>query len=172
MGDAGAVTTCDDALAEVVRVFANYGSQQKYHFKYKGMNSRMSEIDAAILDVKLQYLETDNLKRKQLANLYWEGIKNPKIVLPQKIEETENVYHIFPVFCEERDALQQYLEAHGIQTLIHYPIPPHQQECYKEWAGRSYPISEQIHKTELSLPLNQAMTENEVQRVVDVLNAF
>ena len=171
-GDAGAVTTNDKELADVVRALANYGSQKKYVFKYVGMNSRMSEMDAAVLGVKLKYLDEDNKKRQQLAAYYYSHINNPLITLPKHISDEHNVYHQFPIFCERRDELQAFLTEHGIQTLIHYPIPPHQQECYKEWNDRLYPITEKIHQQELSIPMNQVITEEEAQEVVKWLNAF
>lgn len=171
-GDAGAVTTNDPELASIIRALANYGSQKKYVFKYVGMNSRMSEPDAAILDVKLKYLDEDNAKRQQLASYYYEHINNPLITLPKRIADENNVYHQFPIFCEHRDALQKYLNDNGIQTLIHYPIPPHKQECYKEWNKRSYPITERIHAQELSIPMNQVLTMEEAQEVVSKINQF
>ena len=131
-GDAGAVTTDDDELASVIRALANYGSQKKYVFEYIGMNSRMSELNAAVLDVKLKYLDEDNKKRQRLAAYYYEHINNPLITLPKRLPDAENVYHQFPIFCERRDELQEYLKQQGIQTLIHYPIPPHKQECYRK----------------------------------------
>ena len=172
LGDAGAVTTDDEELASVIRALANYGSQKKYVFKYVGLNSRMSEIDAAVLDVKLKYLDEDNRKRQQLAAYYYEHISNPLITLPKRIANENNVYHQFPIFCERRDELQAFLAEHGVQTLIHYPIPPHKQECYKEWNDRSYPITEKIHQQELSIPMNQVITMEEAQEVVKWLNAF
>jgi dTDP-4-amino-4,6-dideoxygalactose transaminase len=172
LGDAGAVTTDDKELAAVIRALANYGSQKKYVFRYAGMNSRMSEIDAAVLDVKLKYLDEDNRRRQQLAAYYYKSIDNPLITLPQQLNDENNVYHQFPIFCERRDELQAFLTEHSIQTLIHYPIPPHKQECYKEWNDRSYPITEKIHQQELSIPMNQVITEEEAQEVVKWLNAF
>lgn len=172
LGDAGAVTTNDSELAEVIRALANYGSQKKYVFKYVGMNSRMAETDAAALDVKLKYLDEDNQSRQKLAAYYYENIINPLITLPNRIADENNVYHQFPIFCERRDELQAYLKENGIQTLIHYPIPPHKQECYQAWNHRSYPITEKIHQQELSIPMNQVISESEAQDVVRVLNAF
>ena len=171
-GDAGAVTTSDVELAQVIRALANYGSQKKYVFKYVGMNSRMSELDAAVLDVKLKYLDEDNQKRQKLAAYYYENIKNPLITLPTRIPDENNVYHQFPVFCARRDELQEYLKASGVQTLIHYPIPPHKQECYKDWNGRSFPITEKIHEQELSIPMNQVVSQDEAMLVVDAINSF
>ena len=171
-GDAGSVVTDDENLAAVVRALSNYGSQKKYVFKYKGINSRMSEIDAAILVVKLKYLDEDNDKRRELADYYYKHINNPLISLPKRIPDENNVYHQFPVFCERRNELQKYLKEHEVQTLIHYPIPPHKQECYKEWNNRSYPITEKIHKEELSIPMNQVISEDEAKIVVKALNSF
>ena len=172
LGDAGAVTTNNQELAAVIRALANYGSQQKYVFKYVGMNSRMAETDAAALDVKLKYLDEDNLARQRLAAYYYEHIKNPLITLPKRIADEHNVYHQFPIFCERRDELQVFLQEHGIQTLIHYPIPPHKQECYQAWNHRSYPITEKIHQQELSIPMNQVVTESEAKVVVETINQF
>lgn len=171
-GDAGAVTTNDTELAEIIRALANYGSQKKYVFKYVGMNSRMSELDAAVLDVKLKYLDEDNKKRQDLAAYYYKHINNPLITLPSLIPDENNVYHQFPIFCKRRDELQDYLKMNGIQTLIHYPIPPHKQECYKKWNEISYPITEKIHNQELSIPMNQVISTSEAEEVVKVLNTF
>ena len=171
-GDAGAVTTNDEKLAVVIRALANYGSQKKYVFKYVGINSRMSEVDAAVLSVKLKYLDEDNAKRQLLAAYYYENINNPLITLPSRIPDANNVYHQFPIFCQCRDELQQYLADNGVQTLIHYPIPPHQQECYKQWNHISFPITERIHAQEVSIPMNQAITLQEAAEVVSVLNSF
>lgn len=172
LGDAGAVTTDDLELAEVIRALANYGSQKKYVFKYVGMNSRMAETDAAALDVKLKYLDKDNQARQKLAAYYYEHIKNPLITLPSRIPDENNVYHQFPIFCEHRDELQEYLKGNGIQTLIHYPIPPHKQECYCEWNKRCYPITEKIHLQELSIPMNQVLSKEDAVKVVDVINSY
>ena len=136
------------------------------------MNSRMSEPDAAVLDVKLKYLDEDNKKRQELAAYYYEHIKNPLITLPSRISDENNVYHQFPILCERRDELQEYLKENGIQTLIHYPIPPHKQECYKDWNNRSYPITEKIHEQELSIPMSQVVTKDEASFVVETLNIF
>lgn len=175
-GDAGAVTTCDKELASVIRALANYGSQKKYVFKYVGLNSRMSELDAAVLDVKLKYLDEDNKKRQELAAYYYDNINNPLISLPSRIPDENNVYHQFPVFCERRDDLQKHLADNGVQTLIHYPIPPHHQECYADVAWNkpqlSLPITEKIHRQELSIPMNQVVSMDEAKIVVDALNSF
>lgn len=172
LGDGGAVTTSDKDLADTIRDLANYGSQKKYVFKYCGRNSRLDEIQAAVLDVKLKYLDEDNAKRQQVAKFYYDNITNSKIVLPEHIEDRNNVYHLFPVFCEQRDDFQQYLKDNGIQTLIHYPIPPHKQECYKEWGEVSLPITEKIHKQELSLPISPVMSMGDAEYVVNVINRF
>ncbi len=171
-GDAGAVTTSDLELASVIRALANYGSQKKYVFKYVGINSRMSEMDAAVLDVKLKYLDEDNAKRQKLAAYYYDNIHNPMIVLPKKLKDENNVYHQFPIFCERRDEIQMYLSEKGIGTLIHYPIPPHKQECYRKWNNYSFPITEKIHMQELSIPMNQVISIEEAHLIVDVLNSF
>ena len=172
LGDAGAVTTNDQELASVIRALANYGSPQKYIFKYVGMNSRMAETDAAVLDVKLKYLDEDNQARQKLAAYYYENIKNPLITLPKRIADENNVYHQFPIFCEKRDELQAFMKENGIQTLIHYPIPPHKQEGYKTWNNCSYPITEKIHAQELSIPMNQVLKRLEAKLIVDSLNSF
>jgi len=171
-GDAGAVTTNDKELADTIRALANYGSTRKYVFKYVGRNSRLDEIQAAVLDVKLRHLDEDNAHRQQIANYYYDHIQNPLITLPNRLPDVHNVYHIFPVLCERRDELQAYLTDHGIQTLIHYPIPPHKQECYREYNHLSLPITEQIHQQELSLPISPVMTLDEARQVVDAVNSF
>ena len=171
-GDGGAVTTDDEELASVVRTLANYGSEKKYVFRYTGRNSRLDEIQAAVLDVKLRYLDRDIELRKQVAARYLQEIRHPEIQLPIVTDRDQHVYHIFPVRCGRRDALQSFLDNRGIQTLIHYPIPPHKQACYPEWNNMSFPITEQIHREELSLPLSPVMTGEEMDRVIDAVNAF
>lgn len=172
LGDGGAVTTDNEKLAGIIRSLANYGSTRKYVFKYKGRNSRLDEIQAAVLDVKLKYLDEDNAKRREVAKRYMEGIVNPAIKLPAIKDWNAHVFHIFPIMTSRRDELQQYLENNGIQTIIHYPIPPHKQECYKEWAGLSLPVSEKLHSEELSLPVSPVMTEEEVDTVIKVINKW
>ena len=172
LGDGGAVTTDDEELAKAIRALANYGSQKKYVFKYTGRNSRLDEIQAAVLDVKLKYLDQDNQHRKDMAKLYINGINNPLITLPDTLSEEQNVFHLFPVLCEKRDQLQAYLKTNGIGTVIHYPIPPHKQECYKEWRNMSLPITELIALQELSLPIGPTITKNEVLQLVDIINLF
>lgn len=171
-GDAGAVTTDDEELALTVRALANYGSSKKYVFKYKGRNSRLDEIQAAVLDVKLKHLDEDNNYRKKIAKYYIESIKNPTIITPKVIDWDTNVFHIFPIRCKNRDELQRYLKENGIQTNIHYPIPPHKQECYKEWNTISFPISELIHKEELSIPISQILLKNQYKRIIELINEF
>jgi len=172
LGDAGAVTTNDPALAECVRSLANYGSSKKYVFQYVGRNSRLDEIQAAILDLKLSHLEEDLTLRKEVAHYYMENIKNPKIILPHIFDWDQHVFHLFPIRCEERDRLQTYLNENGIGTNIHYPIPPHKQVCYKEWNHITLPVTELIHNTELSIPMSPCLTMDEVKKVVEVINAF
>ena len=172
LGDAGAVTTNDEDLAKAVRSLANYGSAKKYVFKYQGRNSRLDEIQAAILDVKLKHLEKDVAIRKSVAKKYIEGIKNPLIKLPEVKDWNQFVFHLFPILCEKRDELQKYLESNGIGTNIHYPIPPHKQECYKEWNTMSLPVTEKIHEQELSLPMSPCLTEEQVDYVISILNKF
>lgn len=172
LGDGGAVTTNDPELAAAVRALANYGSQKKYVFKYTGRNSRLDEIHAAVLDVKLKYLDGDNAHRQQMAKLYNEGIKNSLIILPKLLPDAQNVYHLYPILCEKRNELQAYLKENGVGTVIHYPIPPHQQECYKEWNDRSYPITEKIHNMELSLPMGPTIKQEEVEEIIRLINEF
>ena len=172
LGDAGAVTTDDELLAETVRALANYGSTKKYVFKYVGRNSRLDEIQAAILDVKLRHLDEDVELRKQVARYYMENIKHPDIILPKVDNWERHVFHIFPVRSGRRDELQRYLAGRGVQTIIHYPIPPHKQECYKEWNGLSFPVTERIHAEELSLPISPVMMVEEMKEVVDLVNRF
>lgn len=172
LGDAGAVTTDDEELAKAVRSLANYGSQKKYVFRYCGRNSRLDEIQAAILDVKLRHLDEDIALRRAAARRYVEGIRNPKVTLPKIADWEQHVFHIFAVLCEQRDALQRHLESKGIGTNIHYPIPPHKQECYKEWNGMTLPVTERIHRCELSLPMSPCLTDAQVDWVIDCVNGF
>ena len=172
LGDAGAITTNDDLLAETVRTLANYGSSKKYVFKYTGRNSRLEEIQAAVLDVKLKYLDEDVSARKQVAKYYIDNIKHVDIVLPQFRDWDRHVFHLFPIRTSRRDELQQYLLDNNIQTIIHYPVPPHKQECYGEWNRLLLPITEKIHNEELSLPISPVMTDDDVDSVVRVINKF
>lgn len=172
LGDAGAVTTNDAELAATIRALANYGSARKYVFKYCGRNSRLDEIQAAILRVKLRHLDADVARRQQVAQRYVAEITHPQVRTPLVSDWKTHAFHLFPVLCPRRDALQQHLTDCSIQTVIHYPIPPHQQECYKEWNTLSLPVTERIHQQELSLPMSQVMTDEEVSTVIQAVNAF
>lgn len=172
LGDAGAITTNDEALYIKAKALANYGSDRKYHHIYKGENSRLDEIQAALLDVKLPYLDEDNQKRREISLYYREHIKNPLITLPTTKDELSHVWHVFVVRTQERERLQKYLEENEIQTNIHYPTAPHHQGAYVELKDLSLPITEKIHREVMSLPISPVMTEEEVQKVVDVINAF
>ncbi|MGH1518943.1 DegT/DnrJ/EryC1/StrS family aminotransferase [Chryseobacterium sp. JK1] len=173
LGDAGAVTTNDEKLAATIKALANYGSNQKYVNIYQGLNSRLDEIQAAVLDVKLKYIDSENDSRRQIAKRYISEITNPAITLPEYPEnEKEHVWHVFVIRTVQRDALQKYLAENEIQTLIHYPIPPHKQQAYKEWNEQSFPISEKIHEEILSLPISPVMTTEEIEKVIETLNRF
>ena len=175
LGDAGAIVTDDDELVSIVRALGNYGSRKKYVFDYQGKNSRLGEIQAAILRVKLRHLDCDNHYRKEIADYYYKNISNPLVRLPEYTDE--NVYHVFPIFCEKRDELQAYLKEQGIQTLIHYPIPPHMQKCWQGTpmeryinANMNLPITDRIAQRELSLPISQVITKDEAEFVVEKIN--
>lgn len=172
LGDGGAVTTNDSELARVVRTLANYGSSRKYVFDYTGRNSRLDEIQAAVLNVKLRHLADANNARRAIAGRYIKGIKNPLIAMPVTLPAEQNVFHLFPVLCERRDELQAYLQENGVQTIIHYPIPPHKQVCYKGWNDVSLPITEAIHARELSLPIGPAISIEDADKVVEIINNF
>ena len=173
LGDAGCVVTDDEALADYVRAMANYGSKEKYFNEVKGLNSRMDEIQAAVLCLKLKRLDADNEARRKVAQAYSEGITNPLITLPSRSEDPlQNVWHIYPIRTPERDHLREYLSREGVETMVHYPVPPHKQQAYSEWNDRSYPISEHIHREILSLPMSPVMEEEEIRRVIEVLNAY
>ncbi len=172
LGDGGAVTCNDKELADTIRALANYGSQRKYVFKYTGRNSRLDELQAAVLGVKLRHLDNDNEARQHIASIYYDGISNPLVTLPVRMPDEQNVYHLFPVLCERRDELQDFLKQHGVQTLIHYPIPPHKQECYQQWNSLSLPVTERIHQMELSLPVSPVMEEDAAREVVRIINSF
>ena len=172
LGDGGAVTTNDEEIYNKIKALANYGSDRKYHHIYKGLNSRLDEIQAAVLDIKLPHLDADNEVRRKIAKYYHENIKNPKIILPQSYDEQASVWHIFAVRTQNRDDFQKYLADNGVQTLIHYPTPPHKQDAYKEWNTLSFPITEEIHRTIISLPMSPVLTQEEIQKVVDVINAW
>ena len=183
LGDGGAVTTNDDELAAAIRTLANYGSQKKYVFKYTGRNSRLDEIQAAVLYVKLRHLDEDLIARQAIADYYYDHINNPLITLPKRLPDSENVYHLFPILVkgdgqlaigDRRDKLQAYLAENGVGTVIHYPIAPHKQECYANEVWNtpqlSLPITEQIADNELSLPISPTMTMDEAAEVVQLIN--
>ena len=172
MGDGGAVTTNDEELYQKIKALANYGSDRKYHNLYKGLNSRLDELQAAVLDVKLPYLDADNARRREIASYYRENITNPEVILPQTYDEKAAVWHVFAVRTAERDRFQQYLSDNGVQTIIHYPTPPHKQPAYREWNHLSFPITEEIHRTIISLPISPVMTDAEVQKVTEIVNAY
>ena len=176
LGDAGAVTTNDAELATMLKALRNYGSHEKYKNLVPGVNSRLDEIQAAMLDVKLKYLEEETQHRRHIASLYLNGIKNPLIQLPLKEVNAESylqhVWHLFVIRSNQREALQQYLLNHGVQTLIHYPIPPHKQQAYKEWNNLSYPLTEKIHQQVLSLPMSPTLSFDEAKKIIDLCNSF
>ena len=179
LGDAGAVTTDDPEVAACVRSLGNYGSAKKYVFRYCGRNSRLDEIQAAILRVKLRHLDADVERRRDVADMYYEALKG-SVRLPVKLERERNAYHLFPILCERRDELQTYLKARGVQTLIHYPIPPHRQECYRQairdgllvLPKGGLPVTERIHAEELSLPIGPTIADAEVASVIAAVNDF
>ena len=190
LGDSGAVTTDDDELGATIRYLANYGSTQKYVHDYKGLNSRLDEIQAAVLRVKLPCLDTDNQRRRIIAGFYAKNIINPGIILPRVCQNSSgsmipgnstddqitgalnHVWHLYVVRCRERDRLKKYLDENGIQTLIHYPVPPHKQKAYAEYVKLSFPVTEKIHREVLSLPISQVMTQDEAAQVVRVINNY
>lgn len=172
IGDAGAITTNDSELACLVRALANYGSEQKYVFNYIGINSRIDEVQAAVLRVRLPYLEQENAIRLAHAQRYYKEIDNPNIQLLPNSYLDQNVFHLFPILCTRRDTLREWLAAHGIQTDVHYPIPPHKQQCYKEWLPLSLPITEHIHQCILSIPVSQVLTDEEQTRIIHTINTF
>lgn len=176
LGDAGAITTNDFELASTLRALRNYGSHEKYKNLFKGVNSRLDEIQAAMLCVKLRYLDTETSRRQEIAIAYTLGISHPEIELPIQgsvSKDLENhVFHLYVIRCKQREALQKHLSANGIQTLIHYPIPPHQQEAYTEWNTQNYPLTESMHRSVLSLPMGPTMSDADVQAVISAVNSF
>jgi dTDP-4-amino-4,6-dideoxygalactose transaminase len=179
LGDGGAITTSDEKLAIVLRALSNYGSEKKYHNVYKGLNSRLDEIQAAFLNVKIAYLDSDNQKRRLIAEYYCDNIQHPDIVLPKKSsltpisEDESHVWHLFVIRCNEiRNELQRYLAQNDIETLVHYPIPPHKQMAYKELNNLNFPITELIHNSVLSLPISQIVSLDEAKKVVSLINCF
>jgi len=172
LGDAGAITTNDDELAHTLKALRNYGSHKKYENLYQGVNSRLDEIQAAMLRVKLTYLRAETILRQKISQAYRSGITNPLVTLPHVTDELAHVWHLFVVRCEQREKLQAYLAEQGIQTLIHYPIAPHKQRAYSQWNNISLPVTEKIHQQVLSLPLAPTMSEADVARVIVAVNGF
>lgn len=172
LGDGGAITTNDQKLAETAKAIANYGSHERYVNRYIGFNSRLDELQAAALDVKLKHLDCDNDRRREIAHRYIGEIINPHVKLPQTDDYSRHVFHIFALLTPYRERLQEHLRAEGIETLIHYPIPPHKQEAMKQFGHQSFPITELIHREELSLPCNPSMNYSEVSRIIDAVNSF
>lgn len=173
LGDGGAVTTNDDELAQMIRILGNYGSQKKYQNLVKGVNSRLDELQAGYLSVKLPFLDAENEVRRTIAQRYVKGITNPKIRLPEiPVDGSEHVWHLFVIRTSERSKLQEYLLEKGIQTMIHYPIPPHKQAAYSEWNAQSFPLTESIHDEVLSLPMSHVLTDKEIETIIDAVNSF
>jgi len=172
LGDGGAVTTNDDQLQSIIRVLGNYGSHKKYQNLYKGVNSRLDEMQAAMLRIKLKYLDEEVIKRQAIADYYIKNIDHKDIILPNTRKEDNHVWHLFVIRAAKRNELQKYLLSNGIQTLIHYPVAPHKQEAYKEWSNKIYPTSESIHNEVLSLPISQVMENNEINYIVNTINKF
>jgi dTDP-4-amino-4,6-dideoxygalactose transaminase len=172
LGDAGAITTNDEELAQIVRALGNYGSHKKYENLYQGVNSRLDEMQAALLRVKLENLDQETSARRKVARLYLEQIDNPEIVLPRWEKEEQHVFHLFVIRCKKRDKFQEYLRQHGVQTLIHYPVPPHKQRAFSEWNVKQFMITECIHKEVLSLPISPVMEESDAVRVAALINRY
>lgn len=172
MGDGGAITTNDEYLYKKIQALANYGSDYKYHHIYKGVNSRLDEIQAAVVNVKLKYLDDDNDARRRIANYYINNISNNMIILPSSYAAESHVWHVFPVRVSDRERFQKYLTKNGVETLIHYPIAPHHQECFKEWCHLSFPITEKIHREIISLPISPVMTKNDIDKVINIVNEY
>ncbi len=172
LGDGGAVTTNNKELADTIRVLRNYGSDKKYHNRYKGINSRLDELQAAVLSVKLNHLEAENERRRAIAQRYLKKIKNNSLVLPYYSGQKDHVFHQFVIRTENRNRLQAYLEEKGIETMIHYPVPPHKQQAYSEWNNHSYPITEKIHREVLSLPVSPVLTNEEVNYIINIINEY
>ncbi len=174
LGDSGAVTTNDKELAKIIRALANYGSEVKYENKFSGLNSRMDEIQAGILSVKLKYLDDENAKRKGIAQYYLNHINNPEIILPEIINGNidSHVWHLFVIRTKRRDELKEYLEKNEVQTVIHYPIPPHKQKCYEKLNNLKFEITEKIHKEVLSLPISPVLAQKDILTIVDLINKF
>jgi len=177
LGDAGAVTTDDEELAKIIRALGNYGSHKKYENLYQGVNSRLDEIQAAMLRVKLRHLDSETAHRRSVASAYLKGINNSAVVLPFTTSTSHEIYnnhawHLFVVRTAQRDALHQHLEKEGVKTLIHYPIPPHQQSAYSEWSAKSFPVTERMHNEVLSLPMRPTLDDCDVEAVIKAVNSF
>lgn len=176
LGDAGAITTNDEELAQMLRALRNYGSHEKYKNFVQGVNSRLDEIQAAMLDIKLKFLDQETVCRRKIAQMYLEGIRNPLVQLPytqeQAVDNLQHVWHLFVIRTQHRKALQKHLTEHGVQTLIHYPIPPHKQQAYQEWNDLSYPIAEQIHNEVLSLPISPLIKPEDVMKIIEIINVY
>lgn len=172
LGDGGAITTNDSELAKMLLALRNYGSEQKYYNEYIGVNSRLDELQAAFLNLKLPNLDVDNEKRRAIAKRYLAEIKNDKIILPFWDLSSNNVFHLFVIRTENREGLQEYLTQNNIQTVIHYPVPPHKQKAFTEWNNLSFPITEKIHNEVLSLPMSPVLTETEVDFIIEILNQY
>lgn len=168
----GCVTTNDKELSDKIEALANYGSHKKNHHIYDGTNSRLGEIQADILNIKLKYLDSDNEKRRRISKIYRENIKNPLIIVPDTYNENAHVWHLFVIRTQKREILQQYLNDNGIETAIHYPIPPYKQECLKEYSNQNLPISDSMHDSVLSIPMSPCLTDLEVKYIVEKLNQF
>lgn len=172
LGDAGAVTTNDETLAKTIEALRNYGSLKKYENIYQGLNSRLDEIQAAFLNVKLKYIQKEIFERRRVANYYMENIKNPRIILPEVLSEEGHVWHLFVIRIDDRTYFQKYMEANGVQTIIHYPIPPHKQKCYQEMNSMRFELTEQIHNEVVSLPMSPVLTEVELSKIINLINSF
>tara|TARA_X000000950_G_scaffold119545_1_gene149790 strand:+ start:7645 stop:8754 length:1110 start_codon:yes stop_codon:yes gene_type:complete len=173
LGDGGAVTTNDKELSDMIRVLSNYGSEKKYHNKVQGINSRLDEIQAAILSIKLKDLDNESLRRREIAKYYSDGIKNPQIQLPKWDKTKKNhVFHLYVIRCKKRDELKKYLFDNGIETVIHYPIPPHKQKAFEDWNHLSFPITEDIHNEVLSIPIYSTLTKKKIEYIIQKINDF
>lgn len=172
LGDGGAITTNDSELAKVLFALRNYGSEQKYYNKYIGVNSRLDELQASFLNLKLPNLNEDNDKRRAIAKRYLAEIKNDKIILPFWDFSSNHVFHLFVIRTENREALQEYLMQNNIQTVIHYPVPPHKQKAFLEWNNLSFPITEKIHNEVLSLPISPVLSNVEIDFIIEILNQY
>ena len=172
LGDAGAITTDSEDFFHVAKALSNYGSSKKYHNDFIGYNSRLDEIQAAVLNVKLKYLDFEIKKRREAAKFYYKNISSDEIILPELDDWNSNVFHLFPILCKRRDELQKFLLKNSVETLIHYPIAPHKQKCYKEYQNYNLPITEKIQSQELSLPISPVIEKNELKKIVELINSW